>query len=66
MADALNSEFPDADIKLVKGEKGVFDVAVDDKVVYSKSERGKKSERGISLSDVSEDEIVEIIEKLEP
>lgn len=55
----MNNEFLDAKVELVKGEKGIFDVTVDDETVYS------KSERGISLSEVSEDEIVEIIEKLE-
>ena len=59
LADTLRKEFPDAAIELVKGDKGIFDIAVDDKVVYS------KHERSVSLSDVSEGEIVEIIKKLE-
>lgn len=59
MADVLHKKFPDAAIEMVKGEKGIFDVAVDDEVVYS------KSERGIQLSEVSDDEIVKIIDKME-
>lgn len=58
MAARLNKEFPDHGIELVKGDKGIFDVSVDDKIVYS------KDERGISLSDMSEDEIVEIVSEL--
>lgn len=58
MADTLHKEFPDAAIELINGEKGIFDITVDDKIVYS------KDERSISLSDVSEEDIVAIIVEL--
>lgn len=44
---------------MVKGEKGIFSVSIDDEVVFS------KSERGIKLSEVSDDEIVQIIDEME-
>lgn len=59
MADVLHRKFPDAAIEMVKGEKGIFSVSIDDEVVFS------KSERGIKLSEVSDDEIVQIIDEME-
>lgn len=35
-----------ADVSLVTGSKGVFDVVVDDQVLYSKDETGRHAEPG--------------------
>lgn len=34
------------DLTLITGDKGVFDVHVDDKLIYSKAETGRKPEDG--------------------
>ena len=38
------------DLSLVTGDKGVFDVIVDDEVLYSKSETGRHAEPGEVLA----------------
>ncbi len=55
MAERLRDKFPDATVELIKGDKGIFDVALDGGVVYS------KYKLGISVSDVSEDDVIEKI-----
>ena len=39
-----------SDLRLVTGSKGVFDVAVDDEVLYSKHATGRHAEPGEVLS----------------
>lgn len=45
LADELKKEFK-VEAKLVPGKGGIFDVIVDDKLVYSKSKTGKFPEPG--------------------
>lgn len=59
MAGKLREKFPDDEVELIKGDKGIFDVTVDDELIYS------KHEREIGLLDVDEEEIVEIVDNLE-
>lgn len=32
----MKAEFPDAEVELVEGDHGVFDIAVDGKIVFSR------------------------------
>ncbi len=45
LAEELRSAFS-ADAKLVPGHNGIFDVIVDDELVFSKSETGRFPETG--------------------
>ncbi len=38
------------DLTLITGDKGVFDVTVDDKLIYSKAETGRHAEEGEVLA----------------
>ncbi|MCP3994264.1 MAG: selenoprotein [bacterium] len=42
------------DLTLVTGEKGIFDVHVDGKLIYSKAETGRKPEDGEVLAALRE------------
>ena len=37
MAAEIKSEYPDAAVALLKGERGIFDVAIGDQLVFQKS-----------------------------
>ena len=38
MADKIKSEFADANVEIVEGSGGVFEVTVDGKLIFSKKE----------------------------
>ncbi|MAC49058.1 MAG: hypothetical protein CMO42_12410 [Verrucomicrobiales bacterium] len=41
MADKIKSEFADANVEIVEGSGGVFEVTFDGKLIYSKKETGE-------------------------
>ncbi len=55
MADELISEHGDelASISLVRGEKGQFEVTVDGRLIYSKSETKRHTEPGEVLKTIA-------------
>ena len=58
MAGSILAEFPDGiEISLIQGNKGIFDVAVEDEVVYS------KDERGISKADIKDADVVQAVKE---
>ncbi len=46
MAAEIQSSFPEARIKMIPGSGGVFEVAVEGKVVFSKKQTGRHAEPG--------------------
>lgn len=52
------AEFPDGiEISLIRGKGGIFDVAVEDEVVYS------KQKRGIQKSDIKDADVVQAVKE---
>ena len=41
LADKINSELADANVEIVEGSGGVFEVTFDGKLIYSKKETGE-------------------------
>ena len=41
LADNVKSEFEDANVEIVEGSDGVFEVTFDGKLIYSKKETGE-------------------------
>ena len=46
MEAELKDEFPDCTVELVMGDKGIFDVTMDDSMVFSKYEQSRFPEQG--------------------
>ena len=46
MAAELNGQYPEADVKLVEGSGGVFEVTVGGNLVFSKMALGRHAEDG--------------------
>lgn len=46
MAAEIKEEYPDADVQLVDGSGGVFEVTVDGALLFSKKELGRHAEEG--------------------
>lgn len=51
----MDEEFDSPTIELVEGSNGIFDVALNDQLIFC------KDERGIKLSEVDDDEIIDIV-----
>lgn len=46
MAAEITGTFPDAEVKLIPGSGGIFEVAVDGTLVFSKKQAGRHVEPG--------------------
>jgi selenoprotein W-related protein len=44
--DELNSAFPDINVQLIPGHGGVFEVALNNKLIYTKSNTGRFPDDG--------------------
>ncbi len=55
MAAEIRDRYPNADVQLNRASGGLFEVAVDGELVFSKRQLGRHAEAG---------EVVELIEKL--
>lgn len=54
MEAALQNRFANAEIELVRGSGGVFDVTVDDEVIFSKHQSGRFPEEAEILDALSD------------
>jgi len=50
LADKINSELADANVEIVEGSGGVFEVTFDGKLIYSKKETGEFPEEQVILN----------------
>lgn len=50
LADKIKSELADANVEIVEGSGGVFEVTFDGKLIYSKKETGEFPEEQVILN----------------
>ena len=54
MAAELEQAYPDADVRLIESSGGVFEVAVDGKLVFSKKQTRRHAEPGEVLKAIQQ------------
>lgn len=50
MTDEIKEGFAEASVEIIEGSGGVFEVTVDDSLIYSKKETGRFPEEGELIS----------------
>ncbi len=50
LMDEIKEGFAEANVEIIEGSGGVFEVTVDDSIIYSKKETGRFPEKGEVIS----------------